>query len=196
MKLLSKRSSSRTSITARSINEGKELSYQMLYNEVQRLADEEANKKKKKKIYVYKSDVSKSQSYVPKYDPENFNLMKRIKEIRKVTKENNMDITKQNSNIAFAKDKIDIVFESTKLLKELQKRKTNTLSEDDSSLSAFLLENKEISIKNLLIKLLKGESDKLDSKEREVRKKLAEGQENYKNDQRCFMEYSDIQKKA
>ena len=53
MKLLSKRSSSRTSITARSINEGKELSYQMLYNEVQRLADEEANKKKKKKIYVY-----------------------------------------------------------------------------------------------------------------------------------------------
>ena len=109
MKLLSKRSSSRTSITARSINEGKELSYQMLYNEVQRLADEEANKKKKKKIYVYKSDVSKSQSYVPKYDPENFNLMKRIKEIRKVTKENNMDITKQNSNIAFAKDKIDIV---------------------------------------------------------------------------------------
>ena len=45
MKLLSKRSSSRTSITARSINEGKELSYQMLYNEVQRLADEEANKK-------------------------------------------------------------------------------------------------------------------------------------------------------
>lgn len=196
MKLLSKRSSSRTSITARSINEGKELSYQMLYNEVQRLADEEANKKKKKKIYVYKSDVSKSQSYVPKYDPENFNLMKRIKEIRKVTKENNMDITKQNSNIAFAKDKIDIVFESTKLLKELQKRKTNTLNEDDSSLSAFLLENKEISIKNLLIKLLKGESDKLDSKEREVRKKLAEGQENYKNDQKCFMEYSDIQKKA
>ena len=58
MKLLSKRSSSRTSITARSINEGKELSYQMLYNEVQRLADEEANKKKKKKYRSKYSDRS------------------------------------------------------------------------------------------------------------------------------------------
>lgn len=196
MKLLSKRSSSRTSITARSINDGKELSYQMLYNEVQRLAKEEENKKKKKKCYVFKPEVSKSQSYVPQYDPENFNLMKRIKEIRKITKESNTDITKQNSNIAFAKDKIDIVFESTKLLKELQKRKTNTLNEDDSSLSAFLLENKEISIKNLLIKLLKGESDKLDSKEKQAKKKLEAEQENYRNDQKCFMEYSDIQKKA
>ena len=34
-------------------------------------------------------------------------------------------------NNYFLKDKIDIVFESTKLLQELQKRKNNTLTDDE-----------------------------------------------------------------
>lgn len=196
MKQLRISSSSRTSITAKSINEPKEYSYQMLYDEVQRKAQEKENKKKKKKMYVSSVDISKSQSYIPRYNPENFNLMKKIKEIRKKTKEKGFDPSKKDSTIAFAKDKVDIVFESTKLLKELQKRKNNSLNDDDSSLSAFLLESKEISIKNLLIKLLKYESNKLENKEKKTSKDLNEGLENFKNEQKAFMEYSEMQKKA
>ena len=196
MKQLKISSSSRSSITAKSTDEIKEYSYQMLYDEVQRKALEEKNKNKKKKMYVSNVDISKSQNYMARYNPENFNLMKKIKEIRKKTKEKELDPSKKDSTIAFAKDKVDIVFESTKLLKELQKRKNNSLNDDDSSLSAFLLESKEISIKNLLIKLLKYESNKLENKEKKTSRTLNEGLENFKNDQKAFMEYSEMQKKA
>ena len=136
-----------------------------------------------------------SQEYRPSYNPEQFNVIKKIKEIRTITKQKVIDPSKK-SNIAFAKDKIDIVFESTKLLQELQKRKNNTLTDDEGSLSAFLMENKEISIKNLLIKLLKKESNKLDSKEKNSDKLINDGRETYKADLQNFYSYSEMQKKA
>ena len=155
-------STSRSSIVAKSVNDKDSLTYQQLYAEVQKQNKEEANKKKKKRMYVRKP-TDNSQGYRPSYNPEQFNVIKKIKEIRTLTKQKVIEPSKK-SNIA--KDKIDIVFESTKLLQELQKRKNNTLNDDEGSLSAFLMENKEISIKNLLIKLLKKESNKLDCKEK------------------------------
>ena len=168
-------STSRSSIVAKSVNEKDILTYQQLLSEVQKQNKEEAERKKKKRMYFHRP-TNVSQEYRPSYNPEQFNVIKKIKEIRTITKQKVIDPSKK-SNIAFAKDKIDIVFESTKLLQELQKRKNNTLTDDEGSLSAFLMENKEISIKNLLIKLLKKESNNLDSKEKNSDKFINDGRE-------------------
>ena len=184
-------STSRSSIVAKSVNEKDILTYQQLLSEVHKQNKEEAERKKKKRMYVHRP-TNVSQGYRPSYNPEQFNVIKKIKEIRTITKQKVIDPSKK-SNIAFAKDKIDIVFESTKLLQELQKRKNNTLNDDESSLSAFLMENKEISIKNLLIKLLKKESNKLDSKEKNSDKLISDGRETYKADLQNFYSYSEMQ---
>ena len=103
MKQLKISSSSRSSITAKSTDEIKEYSYQMLYDEVQRKAQEEENKKKKKKMYVSNVDVSKSQNYMARYNPENFNLMKKIKEIRKKNKRKRVRSFKKGFHNCFCK---------------------------------------------------------------------------------------------
>lgn len=128
-------STSRSSIVAKSVNEKDILTYQHLLSEVQKQNKEEAEKKKKKRMYFHRP-TNVSQEYRPSYNPEQFNVIKKIKEIRTITKQKVIDPSKK-SNIAFAKDKIDIVFESTKLLQELQKRKNNTLTDDEGSLSSW-----------------------------------------------------------
>lgn len=182
--------------SGRSIMEQPQYTFRGLLDEVNRMEKIESERKKKKRYFINNASVSKSQNFIPHFDPDSFNLDRKIREIRQMTREKDFDPLKKEARIAFARDKVDIVFESTKLLKEIQKRKNNTLAEDEVSLRMFLKENKEISIKNLLIKLLKNESDKLETKERSVNKALNDGQINFKNDQKSFNDFSEMQKKA
>ena len=189
-------------IFCRSIDEQPKYTFNMLYDEVLK-RDELKKSKSKSTLFSHNTTNSnrrfttnKSQGYIPKYDPDKFNLVKKIKEIQRLTKEKHLEPLQNDSRIAFSKDKIHIVYESTKLLKDINSRKNNSMNDDGESLSTFLTGSKEISINNLLIKLLKEESNKLENKELKVTKAIKEGQDNFKIDQRNFLKYSEMQKKA
>ena len=121
---------------------------------------------------------------------------KRIKEIQRFTKAKKLDPLQSDSRIAYAKDKIDIVFESTKLLKSIQLRKNSSLSNEVEPLNTFITDSKEVSVNNVLINLLKTESNRLENKEQNVLKAFKEENENFKRDQNNFEEYSETQKQA
>ena len=137
-----------------------------------------------------------SRNYIPTFDPEKFNLNKKIKEIQEQTKRNNiLDIIYKNKSY-FSKENIEIVAESSKLLKNIKKKKNDNYNKEDYSLSKFLSENKEISIKNLLIKLLKFESEKLIKIEETKGKEIEIEKKNYLNELHFFNDYINQQKKA
>ena len=137
-----------------------------------------------------------SRNYIPSFDPEKFNINKKIKEIQEQTKRNNiLDIIYKNKSY-FSKENIEIVAESSKLLKNIKKKKNDNYNKEDYSLSKFLSENKEISIKNLLIKLLKFESEKLIKIEETKGKEIEIEKKNYLNELHFFIDYINQQKKA
>ena len=94
-------STSRSSIVAKSVNEKDILTYQQLLSEVHKQNKEEAERKKKKRMYVHRP-TNVSQGYRPSYNPEQFNVIKKIKEIRTITKQKVIDPSKK-SNIALLK---------------------------------------------------------------------------------------------
>ena len=198
-------STPRLRILCRSITEQPDYTFSMLYNEVHKNDIVKTTQSSKKTLLTnssaisnvrYYPTLSQSRKYIPKIDPQSFNISKKIKEIQRITKSKKLDPLETESRIAFAKDKIDIVFESTKLLKQLQARKHNSLNDEVEPISTFVTESKEISVNNVLIKLLKEESDKLETKEQNATKALQDEQDNFNRDQSNFIEYSETQKKA
>ena len=195
-------STPRLRILCRSITEQPDYTFSMLYNEVHKRGIVKTESSKKS-LLTNSSALSNcryypshSRKYIPKIDPNAFNISKKIKEIQRITKSKKLDPLETDSRIAFAKDKIDIVFESTKLLKQLRARKHNSLNDEVEPISTFVTESKEISMNNVLIKLLKEESDKLETKEHNATKALQDEQDNFNKDQSNFIEYSETQKKA
>ena len=187
-------------IQCRSINAQPNLTFSTLYNELQR---REALKTEYGKTIAPSSRnfnrryyATLTKKYKPQFDPDQFNITKRIKEIQRFTKAKKLDPLQSDSRIAYAKDKIDIVFESTKLLKSIQLRKNSSLSNEVEPLNTFITDSKEISVNNVLINLLKTESGRLENKEQNVLKAFKEENENFKRDQNNFEEYSETQKQA
>ena len=148
------------------------LNYKKYFNEAKLLYEQEERtifRKNNSLSNLFTSRNSKSSSFnsnhfiLPSFDPGKFNLNKKIKEIQRESKTNNIldIINRKNTRISFSKENINFVAESSQLLHDIKKQKAEEFNKEDNSLSKFLSENKEISIKNLLIKLLKIESEKL-----------------------------------
>ena len=187
-------------IQCRSINDQPNYTFSMLYNELQK---REALKTEycqtmapSSRNFNRRYFATLTKKYKPQFDPDQFNISKRIKEIQRITKAKKLDPLQSESRIAYAKDKIDIVFESTKLLKSIQLRKNSSLSNEVQPLNTFITDSKEISVNNVLINLLKTESGRLENKEQNVLKAFKEENENFKRDQNNFEEYSETQKQA
>jgi hypothetical protein len=132
------------------------------------------------------------------YNPENFNILKVVSEIKKrareIKKEDSFQQALSQSHIAFNKENVDLVFDSTKLLNEMKLRKKNKLYEDKSPISKFINENKKISVDNVLIKLLNEESDKLVKKEINYNESIKNRNLNFNVDEKVFNEYLRVQK--
>ena len=162
------------------------LNYKKYFNEAKILYEQEERTIFRKNnslsnLFTSRNSTSFNSNHfiLPSLVPEKFNLNKKIKEIQRESKTNNIldIINRKNTRISFSKENINFVAESSQLLHDIKKQKAEEFNKEDNSLSKFLSENKEISIKNLLIKLLKIESEKLvkmensKGKEIEIQKK-------------------------
>ena len=183
------------------------LNYKKYFNEAKLLYEQEERKNFKKNnssSNIFTSKNSNSSSFysnnfvLPSFDPEKFNLNKKIKEIQRETKTNNIldIINRKNTRISFSKENINYVAESSQLLQNLKKQKTEEYNRDDNSILKFLSENKEIYIKNLLIKILKIENEKLIKIEDSKGKEIEFQKKNYLKDINYFNDYINQQKKA
>ena len=183
------------------------LNYKKYFNEAKLLYEQEERtifRKNNSLSNLFTSRNSKSSSFnsnhfiLPSFDPEKFNLNKKIKEIQRESKTNNIldIINRKNTRISFSKENINFVAESSQLLHDIKKQKSEEFNKEDNSLSKFLSENKEISIKNLLIKLLKIESEKLVKMENSKGKEIEIQKKNYMKEINYFNDYINQQKKA
>ena len=183
------------------------LNYKKYFNEAKLLYEQEERKNFKKNnssSNIFTSRNSNSSSFysnnfvLPSFDPEKFNLNKKIKEIQRETKTNNIldIINRKNTRISFSKENINYVAESSQLLQNIKKQKTEEYNRDDNSILKFLSENKEIYIKNLLIKILKIENEKLIKIEDSKGKEIEFQKKNYLKDINYFNDYINQQKKA
>lgn len=183
--------------------DAKEYTFKMIYNQALR---EEALKNPVRKLnrllnrkhisisIGHSNSNSESRLSMPHFNTDQYNIDKKIKEIRKRTKAKDLDTQRKENKIAFSKEEIDIVFESTRLLEEIKKRKTNSLNDEDTSVATFLSDNKEIAIKNVLIKLLKSESKKIKNTEEDINSNLDEGHNSLMNQQETFNDLIEKQK--
>ena len=127
------------------------------------------------------------------------NLNARIREIRRnmeKSRTNRALERKINNNIAFDKNNIDVVFESYKILNDFRKEKNNKLQEEENIVSAFITQNKEISIKNVMINILRNEGQKLADLERNRERKIKSDEFNLKSDENNFNSYANMQKSS
>ena len=122
-----------------------------------------------------------------------FNVEKMIKSIK--LKEKNFDF---KSYINKAKNYTDkknalIAINSDNLLKNYSKSK-RIKDTKDISVSTFITQKKEISINNLLIKIMNIESKKLQKTEQEITKDLQNNKINIETEEKTLDEYTDNQK--
>ena len=123
-----------------------------------------------------------------------FKVEKVVKEIKK-RKNKNVDFYKCLDKINNNYDKKDILIAiNSDIILNKFKEKEKKIKEPKTTLNTFITQNKEISINNLLIKVINKESDRLVKKEKELTKDLNNNKNNLNYDVKKFEEYSDKQK--
>ena len=157
---------------------------------------------------TYNSFNSKtlSQEKIPKinsrlYNPikteENFNVTKKVKEIKELAEKSLKSydpFMRNKTRVAFDSRNADIIFEARKQINNFEKRQANKLLDKIGSLQKFYRENKQIAMNNVLIKLLNNESKKLEDLEKERVKNLKEGKATEIINDKYFEDYSILQK--
>ena len=122
-----------------------------------------------------------------------FNVIKTIKNIK--SKEKNFDfksLLNKTKDITERKNAL-IALDSDKILKNYhQFKKTN--ESEDIPISIFLTQRKEVSINNLLIKLMNKESNKLQKQRQKLSKELKDDIFHIDDEEKKLNEYSDTQK--
>lgn len=99
-------------------------------------------------------------------------------------------ISKANSN-----ERIDIIREANKILKERNKNSGANLASRAKSKLDNIVDCREICLKNYLIDLLKGERTVINDKELSITKALKESESRLDRDYRLFMDYMEGEKK-
>lgn len=128
-------------------------------------------------------------------DNKLFKIEKVVKDIKR-KRSKHYDLFKHLDNIKNNYDKKDILIglDSEQVLNNYKVKQKKTIKDEEVPLQTFITQNKEISINNLLIKLINKESNKLVKKEQELTEDLKSNKYNLETDEKKFEEYSDIQK--
>ena len=145
----------------------------------------------------------------PTHVNENFNVFKAIKEIKKSSQKPTIINIKKSPNkklfltkipniyknnprapLAYSREYVDTVFDSKKVLNNYNFRKGLELDIPDD-LNTFSSKKKEISVNNVLIKLLNKESEKLYKKEKDFKARNENNKNIIETDIRDFEEYTD-----
>ena len=179
------------------INKAEKIFHTEIGNENNRYSTLKDNNEKSNYHHKKSKSLNRLYSSIPK-DPNRFNVVKKIQNIKQMTRNNNSNDPYKiyKSKVAFDKDNIDIVFEPRRQIIEYKKRKANRLTDKDGSLSKFLLENKLIGINNYMIGLLKSESDRLIYKDNDNNKKIENMELKYKQNNEQFNKIIQNQNKA
>ena len=179
------------------MNKAEKLFQTEIENENNRYSTLSNNEEKSNYHHKKSKSLNRLYSSIPK-DPGRFNIVKKIQNIKNMTRNNNSNDPYKiyKSKVAFDKNNIDFVFEPRRQIIEYKKRKANRLTDNDGSLSKFLLENKLIGINNYMIGLLKNESDKLLYQENENNKKIKNMELKYKQNNEHFNQLIQKQNKA
>ena len=129
-------------------------------------------------------------------DKKLFKIEKAVKEIKKNIKKS-FDCNQYLDKIKNFYDKKNVLAAiDSDLVLNNYKTKHKKLKDVDIPISIFITQNKEISINNLLIKIINKESDKLVKKEQKLSKNLKSDIYNVENEEKKLEEYSDLQKMA
>ena len=128
-------------------------------------------------------------------DKKLFKVEKVVRDIKR-KKHKNYDFFKYLDNTKNNYDKKDILIglDSEQVLNNYKVKQKKIIKDEEVPLQTFITQNKEISINNLLIKLINKESNKLVKKEQELSEDLKSNKYNLETDEKKFEEYSDIQK--
>ena len=145
-------------------------------------------------LKVIKPKNNTSYNKFPSKNNDNFfNVIKTIKSIK--LKEKNFDfqsylkktkniIDKKNALIALDSDDVLLNYKKNKKIKETE----------DIPISTFITQRKEISINNLIIKLINKESNKLQTQEKKMKKDLKKDINYIESEEKKLQEYSNNQK--
>ena len=142
-----------------------------------------------KKINVNKNIYTINNNENIKNNYRHFNVYKTIKDIKK-------NISNQKiyeNNLAYDKKFENVVFDAGKLLNKYRKKNSSAL-QNNNDVSSFLEQNKEISVKNLMIKLLNKQNDNLLNKHIERGKNIESYKNIIENDENNFENFSTVQK--
>ena len=138
-----------------------------------------------------------SRLYNPIKTDDNFNVIKKVKEIKELAEKSLKTydpFMRNKTRVAFDSRNADIIFEARKQINNFEKRQANKLLDKMGSLHKFYKENKQIAINNVLIKLLNSESKKLEDLEKEKTKNIKEGKATEIINEKYFEDYSILQK--
>ena len=138
-----------------------------------------------------------SRLYNPIKTEENFNVTKKVKEIKELAEKSLKTydpFMRNKTRVAFDSRNADIIFEARKQINNFEKRQANKLLDKIGSLQKFYRENKQIAMNNVLIKLLNNESKKLEDLEKEKTKNIKEGKATEIINEKYFEDYSILQK--
>lgn len=172
-----------------------EYTFKMLYNEARRdLFLKNPLRKLPNTKTLSRSSSQPVVFYVPNFNPDKFNLDKKIKEIRRVIKERPLN-SNENDSLTYSKVNERIVNESTRLLNNIHERKMNSLNDEDRLISVFLSENKEILINNHLLRELKEEEKRIKQKEAHMTQAINKKRELFQSEQSTFQKAVDSQKR-
>jgi hypothetical protein len=122
-------------------------------------------------------------------------IRKKIFEIKKNVKEKG-GLDQIDTQGYLSKGHMNVIFESGKIIKDRAFHNNKTvLQGKTNSLYNFLIDNREISMKNFLLDLLKNERDKIETKEGEVSKALKGSEFKLEDDFKKFENFTEYEKK-
>ena len=113
--------------------------------------------------------------YNLRYTDENFNIGKKVKEIKTLANKSYQStdpFMKNKLRVAFDASNADIVFEAKKQIADYKRKKASTLLNTFDSINEFYKEKKQTAIDNVIIKLLNDESKRLTLIDEENNKKV------------------------
>ena len=129
-------------------------------------------------------------NYNKKNKNEYFNVYKAIKNIKMSSRDK---IPNDSINLVYDSQYLDSVLETYKLLNNYYDRKKIELDQPER-LNTFVTQNKEIAVKNLMLKLMNDEIGKSNEIEQNNSKILENNLKIMKNDEKSFENYTNLQK--
>ena len=157
------------------------------------LITESNNFYNKNRYNLYKS------KNLPIKSGEIFNISKVVQNIKKsvdLCRKDKSLKTLLNGNFAYDESHLKEIFEPNKLINNYYTHVQTTLNQDDNNLLSFVNKNKQISVNNVLINLLKDEKSKISKNQCIREQKIMNNSKTLENNENEFNEYKHVQKIA